>query len=68
MKRLASWRDALKWHSTQIFALLAFIPIVWMEIPQDVKDAMIAEQYRPYVITAIAAIGVILRNRRQGNA
>lgn len=67
MKLVSDWRKAWKWHSTQIAALLAIVPVVWMNLPSDVK-AMIPEAWTPYIITVFAVGAIIGRLRDQGDA
>ena len=65
MKLVSDWRKAWKWHSTQLLAVIAALPIVWMQLPPDVKD-MVPESWMPYVVTVIAAGAIVGRLRDQG--
>lgn len=64
MKLVPEWRDAWRMHSMQIFAALAFVPMIWDELPLEVKD-LIPEAWRPYVVAVVALAGMILRLRDQ---
>jgi hypothetical protein len=64
MKLVNNWRDALKWHSTQVFALLALLPLLWEEVPYEVK-ALVPDEYNKWIIAVLAVIGMIARMRKQ---
>ena len=64
MKLVSDARDALRWHSTQAFAALALLPLVWAELPDDLKS-MVPDEYRPWIIAALAVAGLIGRLRAQ---
>lgn len=67
MKLVSDWRKAWKWHSTQLLAVIAALPIVWMQLPPDVKD-MVPESWMPYIVTFIAAGAIVGRLRDQDAA
>ncbi len=67
MTLVSDWRRALRWHSTQIFVALAAIPPVWAELPADLK-AYVPETWRPWIVAAIAVIGILGRLRSQDDA
>ena len=46
--------------SVQILTALAVLPLVWAELPADVK-AMIPAGWEPWIVAAIAAGGVVAR-------
>lgn len=67
MKPVSNWRDAWKWHSTQLFTLLAVLPVVWAELPPEIK-MLIPAEWQPYILAGLAVSGAILRLRDQGAA
>jgi hypothetical protein len=60
MKLVKDARKAWRWFSVQAMAVLAALPLVWVQIPPDVQD-MLPEAWRPWVLTAIAISGIIGR-------
>lgn len=46
--------------SVQIFAVLAALPLVWAELPADIK-AMIPAGWEPFIVAAIALGGIVAR-------
>lgn len=66
MKRIARWRDAFKWNSMRVLALIATLPVLWEQVPYEVK-ALIPAQYNPWIITTMALIGMYVRNTKQPN-
>lgn len=67
MKLLPNWKEAWKWNSVQVFTLLAALPVIWEQIPPEVK-ALIPPEWTPYILTGLAIAGAILRLRDQGAA
>lgn len=66
MKLVADWRKAWKWHSTQVLALMAAMPVVWMQLPPDVKE-MVPDAWMPYIVSVIAVGAIVGRLRDQGS-
>lgn len=64
MRLVQDWKDAWKWHSAQALAALALLPIVWMELPPDVK-AFIPEAWQPWIVMGLAFGGLVGRLRDQ---
>jgi len=64
MKLVQNWRKAWKWHSTQLLAIIAALPLIWMQLPPDVKD-MVPDGWHPYIMAAIAAGAIVGRLRDQ---
>ena len=64
MRLVEGWRQAWRWYSVHFFTLLAALPIVWMEIPEDVK-ALIPAEYTPWILTSLALAGAVSRLVRQ---
>lgn len=65
MKLVHNWRSFWRWHSTWAMALVGALPVVWMELPPDLK-ALIPPEWRPWIITAVAIGGIAARLRDQG--
>lgn len=59
------WKQAWRWLSVQLAALLAVLPIAWAELPPDLK-AYIPEEWRPFIVSGMALAVIIGRLRRQG--
>lgn len=64
MKLVQNWRKAWKWHSTQLLAIIAALPLIWMQLPPDVKD-MVPDGWHPYIMAAIAIGAIVGRLRDQ---
>lgn len=64
MKLVEGAKNAWKWHSVQVFAALTVLPIVWMELPADIK-AKIPAEWMPFVVSLVAFGGLIGRLRSQ---
>ncbi len=67
MKLVEDWRKAWKWFSVQAFTVLAVAPVVWSQLPPDVRK-MLPEGWEPYVLAALAVGGIVGRLRAQDNA
>lgn len=64
MKLVEGAKNAWKWHSAQALAALTLMPIVWMELPSDIKS-LIPDGWTPYVVSVVALGGLIGRLRSQ---
>lgn len=64
MKLVDNAKQAWKWHSVQLLAVIAVLPQVWQELPEEAK-AWIPVEHRMWVVTALAVAGVVLRLRKQ---
>lgn len=64
-KLVRNWRSAWKWHSTRILAAIAVLPIVWMELPPEVK-MLVPASWQPWIFSGIALAGIIGRIKDQG--
>lgn len=60
MKLIPNWRDAWKWFSVQFLTVVGLLPLIWKELPDDVK-AFLPEGYGPWVLLLLAAAGVFGR-------
>lgn len=64
MKLVADWRRCWRWHSTQAMAVLMILPLVWVELPGEVR-ALVPLSWQPWVFAVIAFGGLIGRLRAQ---
>jgi hypothetical protein len=64
MKLVPDWKDVWRWHSAQLLAALTVLPLVWMELPPDVK-AYIPPTWHPWIVAAMAFAGFVGRLRAQ---
>ena len=60
MTPVPEWRQAWRWYSVQALAVLVVLPQAWEQIPPEVK-AMIPPAWLPWIISGVAAAGVIGR-------
>lgn len=67
MKLVADWRKAYKWWSVRLAALLAVMPIVWMNLPPDVK-AMIPDGWHIWIVSMVSLGVIVGRLKDQGDA
>lgn len=66
MKLVKDARKAWRWFSVQALAVMALLPIVWVQLPPDVQ-AMMPEAWRPWVMVALAIGGIAGRLIKQGD-
>lgn len=66
MRMVKDAKRAWRWHSMQALAALAVVPIVWMELPEDLK-AYIPDEWRPWIMAAVAVGGIVGRLRAQSD-
>lgn len=64
MKVVSDWRNVWKYYSTQALIALAALPIVWAELPPDVKD-LIPHDWRGWIFSGIAVAGAASRYVKQ---
>lgn len=67
MRLVKNWKDAWKWHSTQAMTVAAAIPIVWAQLPTDLKQS-IPDAWMPWIAGGVLVAGIIGRLRDQSNA
>lgn len=63
-----NWKEAYRWHSTQVLTFIAAAPLIWMELPieaQELIRSLVPEEHHPLIITVIALVGIMLRLRDQ---
>jgi di/tricarboxylate transporter len=56
----AAWR----WASVQVLAVLAVLPIVWAEMPDEIR-AMLPPEWHPWILSALAVGGIVGRLIKQ---
>jgi len=64
MKLVEDARDAWRWHSVRLLAVLAALPLAWAQMPDDAK-AFIPETWEPWIFTALAVAGIVGRVMQQ---
>ena len=67
MRIVSDWRNVWKYYSTQALVLIAALPIVWMEIPADVK-AMVPSEWHGWIVSGIALAGAASRLIKQAES
>ena len=60
MRLVEGWRKAWRWYSVQALSLLALLPVVWAELPYDVK-AFLPLSWQPWILAALAVAGLVGR-------
>ena len=65
MRLVDDWKDFWKWYSTWIGAAIAAVPVVWMQLPADLK-AYIPESWYPYIMAGMFVAMVLGRIDAQG--
>lgn len=65
MKLVPNTRQSWRWFSVQIMALVAVLPLVWAELPADLKS-YIPPDWRPFLVTGLALAAIIGRMVDQG--
>ena len=64
MKLVDDIGKAWRWHSAQILAALTVAPMVWEQLPADLKDR-VPDDWMPYVVACVAFAGLVGRLRAQ---
>lgn len=64
MKLVSDAKDFWKWHSTHLVTIAAAFPLVWTELPEDIK-AWIPPEWMPWVTVAILIGALVGRVRDQ---
>lgn len=65
MTLVKNWRKAWRMYSAQALAAVAALPVIWMELPPDIK-ALIPPKLTAYIIPAVAIAGLVGRLIDQG--
>lgn len=64
MKLVEDWRDAPKWISMRVLALLVILPPVWLALPPDLK-AYIPADWMPFIVSLVALGAALGRLKEQ---
>lgn len=64
MKLVENAKSAWKWYSVQALGVLAVVPMVWVDLPADIKSH-IPDEWMPYVVSVIALGGLVGRLKAQ---
>lgn len=64
MRLVENVKSAWKWYSVQALGVLAVVPMVWVELPADIKSH-IPDEWMPYVVSVIALGGLVGRLKAQ---
>ena len=65
MRLVDDWRDALKWHSTQIAIIAASLPAAWAMMGDDLRS-YIPDTWLPFIPPVMFVAFMIGRLRKQG--
>ena len=66
MKPVSNWKDAPRWLSVQIAALIVVLPEAWAVMPADVK-AMIPPEWQVVIVQVMAAALILARLKDQSS-
>lgn len=64
MKLVENVKSAWKWYSVQALGVLTVMPMVWAELPADIKSH-IPDEWMFYVVSVIALGGLVGRLKAQ---
>lgn len=67
MKLIPQWRRAWRMYSAQALAAAAALPVIWMELPPEIK-AMVPPELTKWIIPLVALAGLMGRLIDQGEA
>lgn len=65
MKLIPDWRKTLLSYSAMALAFVAFIPMLWAELPPEIV-AMIPAEWHKWIVVTVATAGLIGRFIKQG--
>lgn len=57
MRLVPDWRQAWKWFSVQILAIIMVLPVVWVGLPADVK-AWVPQSWQIPILVLLGAGGI----------
>ena len=63
-KVVPDWKDFWRWYSVWLSALVAAIPVVWVQLPPDIK-AFIPAGAEPYIMGGMFVVMVLGRIKDQ---
>lgn len=66
MKLVPNWRESWRWFSVQALVAIAALPMVWAEMPADLKAA-VPDGSLMWITVALALAGMIGRVVDQGS-
>lgn len=66
MKLVPNWRESWRWFSVQALVAIAALPMVWVALPPDLKDA-VPDDWLMWIAAAVALAGMIGRVVDQGS-
>jgi hypothetical protein len=55
-----NWKQAWKWFSMQVYAIIFALPLVWMSLPEDVKH-MVPDSWGRWIFVGLAVLGAFGR-------
>jgi hypothetical protein len=67
MRLVKNARQSWRWWSVQLAGALAFLPIVWEQMPYDIK-AMIPAEWHTWIVSGMALAIIVARNIDQGGS
>lgn len=62
---IEDWKQAWKWFSVQGLLLIAFVQLLWPEVPQEIRD-MLGPQTQRWITLVLTAITLWGRVVQQG--
>lgn len=65
MKLVHNWKRAWSWVSMQAMAIIVLVPMLWAELPVEIK-VYIPDEWMPKVLAGVALLAMIGRLVDQG--
>lgn len=65
MRIIKDWRKAVRSYSAMALAFIAFIPMIWAELPPELV-ALIPAEWQKWIVVGVATAGLIGRFIKQG--
>lgn len=60
MKIVNNWKTAWRWFSMQLMSVVVVLPLLWEQLPLEVKTFIPAE-WLPYILAAVALCAMVGR-------